>query len=399
MSEASLTSVTIAADFGASLARAIYTIGNEKIEQSLIFFEPEVVEVHRESIETYENSKQGTGREENSAWLKLGETYYAVGFLARNRFHTLKSLNTLKIDAAIPLMLSMLGAIAQKHKLGNKFKVTIGILLPLSEHEDKGRFHQAIVEGMKNFTFRGEEYSLELKRFIALPEGGGLLTKARAPKANQKLEPMKTVNVAVLMIGYRNSSLMVLEKGELVKGITSDFGFSKMIHRIIQMTSGQKEERLTEVISQMKSKKNPDKKSLEKLVRTTRTELKQAEIESLKSAIISARKEYITLLKNWLKQELVLSKIDEFLIGGGTVMYLKEEIMEILPNYIEQLNWGHTLEKRIHQTFGKDVVNDELAARLADVYGLFYVLLNVPMPSLSKSEDNTEANEGSYARA
>ena len=395
MNQTALPSVTIAVDFGASLARAIYTINKDDISPKIIFLEPEILEVPKESIENYQKNRQNTGREEDTAWLKLGEVYYAVGFLAKNRFNTLKSLNTLKLDAAIPLILSMLGAIAQKQELGNKFKVTMGILLPWSELKDKDRFHQVIIEAMKSFTFRGEEYSLELELFTALPEGGGLLAKARAPKPNQQLQPVKAVNLAVLMIGYRNSSLLVLEKGELVKGITSDFGFSKMIHRVIELTSGQTEERLIEAVCAIGSKKKPDKRILDRLVRTTRTELKQAEIESLQSAIIDARKEYVVMLTNWIKKEIPFIKINEFLIGGGTARYLKTEIVETLHIYGAQLNWGETLEHRIQQTFGNEVNNDELAARLTDVYGLFYKLLSVPLPRRQAIEDdiNSQTNK------
>jgi len=387
MNQAITPEITIATDFGSSLAKGIYTLDNQTFPPlNLILLEPEVIKLSFESIESYEKNKLGTGKEEDSAWLRLRENYYAVGFLAKNRFGTLKALHILKIDSAIPLMLAMLGVIAQKHRLAPKFKVNMSILLPWSEYKDKERFEEEIEEAMKSFSFRGEEYTLELKTFAALPEGGGLLARGRVPrKAEKEIRPQKSSNILILIMGYRNSSLLAVQKGELIKGLTSDFGFSKMVNRILELTSGQREERLIPVICEIASKKNPEKIILEKLVRTTIKELELAEVETLKSAIENARNEYVLMLRNWLQQQIPVNNIDEILIGGGTAKYLKKEITESLKVYRgAELNWLEDIEKRIIATFGERVKKDDLAVRLTDVFTLYYKFTSLPLPLLKE---------------
>ena len=128
------------------------------------------------------------------------------------------------------------------------------------------------------------------------------------------------------------------------------------------------------------------KRALETLARSHRTELRHQEVAEIAEAIVDARAEYVALLQNWIVQHLPSqTSIDEFIVSGGTARYLKKELSQLLKGLGGSINWCASLEERILRTFGERVSTHSLESRLADVYGLFYKLVNRPLPRLRKT--------------
>lgn len=381
-----MAEITIAADFGASLGRAIYSTSPNHSNPQLILLDPQVVIVPAKSIDNYEKFKIGQANPEDSAWIQFSDTHFAVGFLAKKTFNSVHCLESLKVDSAIPQALSIVGSVAQKNNLPSSFSLSLGILLPWNEFRDREKFQSQISAALSDYIFRGQRFSVQLDSFTALPEGGGIFARGRVPESlGQKLLTPQQLTIAVIMLGYRNSSLLVIEKGELTRGATGDLGFARMVQKIQTFTSGQKAEHLIPVICQARDKLG--KRVLETLVRSQRQELRQKEVEEIAEAIADARGEYVALLQNWLLQHLpTQTKIDEFIISGGTARYLQRELTEVLKDFGGSLNWCHSLEERILKTFGDTVSHHSLESRLADVYGLFYKLHHCPLPRLRKSD-------------
>jgi hypothetical protein len=387
-----MADVTIAADFGSSLGRAIYSSSSGYCKPELLLLDPQVVTVPAESIDNYEKYKLGQTSHENSAWVKFADSHFAVGFLAKKNFHAVHCLDSLKVDAAIPQALSIIGSVAQKKELPSPFSLNLGILLPWNEFRDREKFEAQIRSALADYTFRGQQLSVQLESLTALPEGGGIFARGRIPDhPAHKLENPKELTIAVIMLGYRNSSILVIEKGELIKGVTSDFGFARLVQKVQNFTFGQKPETLIPVICQMGAKLNP--RALAPLARSHRPELRQKEIEEIGEAIADSRAEYVALLQNWLIQHLrAQTPVDEFIISGGTARYLKKELTELLKSFGGSLNWCNSLEERILKTFGEVVSQNSLASRLADVYGLFYKIQNRPLPRLRESGELSDVN-------
>ncbi len=377
-----MVDLAIALDFGSSLGRAIYTTNTGYVKPEILLLDPHVIEVPEVSISNYEKYRVGKARPEDSSWVKLGDSYLAVGFLARRQFNTVHCLNALKVDSAIPLTLAMVGAIAQTKELGHECSLTLGVVLPWSEYKDREKLETALKESLASFIYRGEEYKVTLEKFSAFPEGAGLLARGRTAKKGQLLPRLSEINLAVLMVGYRNASLLVVERGQLTTGLTSDLGFSQMISKVKTLTSGQTEEVLLPAIC---SAREVSERTLDRLVRSQRQELREVEKQEIKEAIADAKQEYIATLSNWINQQIPPQvKLDEFLVGGGTAKYLKPELTQLLKLYSSQINWVRALEKRVEQAFYTAVARDYLAPRLTDVYGLFYKLLDKPLPRLKE---------------
>jgi hypothetical protein len=220
-----------------------------------MLLDPQVVVVPAKSIENYEKYKIGQANPEDSAWVKFGETHFAVGFLAKKNFHAVHCLEALKVDSAIPQTLALVGSIAQKNDFPVGFSLSLGILLPWNEFRDREKFESQISAALSDYTFRGQRFSVQLESFSALPEGGGIFARGRVPeKLGQKLRNPKELTITVIMLGYRNSSILVIEKGELTRGATGDFGFARMVQKIQTFTSGQNADVLVPVICQARAK-------------------------------------------------------------------------------------------------------------------------------------------------
>ncbi len=377
--------VIVAADFGASLGRAIHSTASGYLLPELMLLDPQVVQVPEKSIENYEKYKMGQANPSDSAWVKYDQTYFAVGFLAKKNFHAVHCLESLKVDSAIPQALSLIGSMAQKKDLPSQFSLSLGILLPWNEFRDREKFQSQISQALADYTFRGQPLSVQLESFTALPEGGGLFARGRVPtRTGEKLRNARDLTIAVVMLGYRNSSILVIEKGELTRGATGDFGFARMVQKIQTFTSGQKADVLVPVICQARAQLG--KRALETLARSHRTELRHQEVAEIAEAIADARAEYVALLQNWILQHLPSqTSIDEFIVSGGTARYLKKELSQLLKGLGGSINWCASLEERILRTFGERVSTHSLESRLADVYGLFYKLVNRPLPRLRKT--------------
>lgn len=385
--------VTVAADFGASLVRAIFSLNSQSqaLKPELMLIAPQVLRVPFKSIENYEKYKLGNSTPENSAWVKLEDDYYAVGHLAKTHFNAVHCLESLKIDSAIPQLLAIVGGIAQSKQMGNSFSLSLGILLPWGEYTDRERFEIYIKQALSGFCFRGKEYFVTLESFTCLPEGAGLFARGRVPhKGGDRLRNARELNIAVLMIGYRNASILFIEKGALSWGCTENYGFSRMIEKVQQFTSGQKAEKLVEVIC---SGSKPSKRAVAGLVRTNMVQLREQEMQEIAAAIADAKQEYIAILTNWLRQRLP-DRPDEIIVNGGTARYLQPELTQFFKSLgAGATNWCNSLDERVVKTFGDLVRAQHLQSRLLDAYGLFFQLHNRPLPRL---RDTIETAEGAH---
>lgn len=312
----------------------------------------------------YEHNKIGNAAPENSAWIEYKGKYQAVGFLARKRFHADLQLQRRKFELALPKVLAIVGALAEKHNLPVGAAIRLGIVFPWGEYQDRALFRQLITEGLANFRFRGKERSFVLDTFICLPEGGGVLTRGRAPGSS-----LKEQIVAVVMIGYRDISVLLVERGDMSNGCTEPLGMARMIESVKCQTSGLNQHKLVAAICKAGKGINP--KALAELVVTTDPAYRDDEISGIRKAIAGAREEYWMMLSRWLQQR-VPREASEVILAGGTANYFRAELNAMFSH--SQINWCEELEKQLNNNFGTLLAAKSLSYRLTDVYGLFFYL-------------------------
>jgi hypothetical protein len=348
-------------DPGGSLLKGFYTL--DPFNPELILMEPEVATVPRESLENYERTKIGESNPENSAWIEYQDKCQAIGFLARKRFHADLQLQKRKFELALPKVLAMVGAIADKHDLENGSSIHLGILLPWGEYQDRVLFQELVTTALSKYKFKGRSKAFSLELFLCLPEGGGILTRGRTPGSD-----LKEKSFAVVMLGYRDTSILLIERGEMSKGKTEPLGFSKMVESVKRQTSGLDLDHLTTIIC--KAGKSSSHKALEELASDLDPIYREHEVSKIRKAVTNSRQEYWMMLSNWLKLQ-VPRDVDEVIISGGTAHYFQSQLNNLFS--FSNLNWCEILETQLMNSFPQ-AVSKSLNHRLTDVYGLFFFL-------------------------
>ncbi|RUT01627.1 hypothetical protein DSM106972_067240 [Dulcicalothrix desertica PCC 7102] len=360
--------VIIALDFGGSGTKGIYSL-YESSEAYSLFMEPEVVSVTLESIKNYEQNLMGTTEPENRAWVFVNNEAKAVGYLAQSRYHANAGLVELKYERAVHKTLAAIWVIKEKLNLERKFRIALSVLLPPGEFENKAIFEQLVCASLSDYLVPCGKMQVECIIFNCLPEGAGIYL------SHQKRvgEAIKQKVCAVAMIGFRNASVLIAHRGVVSRdGKTSDLGMVRMLEKVVAATAGQAVERLTGAVAISGS--DVDTLPLMRLLRSTTTQGRSAELIKLVQAIKFARHEYATALTSWLSQLIPLD-VEEILFCGGTADYLKKE-----------LNTCYRTTPCIFSGIAVPASIDSysLGSRLADVYGAFLYFNEIVKRRLSR---------------
>ncbi len=360
-----MVALTLAVDPSSSMTKGFYSF--EPFHLQLSVMEPELAQIPFSSISSYERNKIGSGSEWDSAWIELDGNYYAVGFLAQ-KFYGTWGLLELKYQRALYKVLAMVGALALSKKLPSRFKLSLGLLLPYGEYTDRFRFHSAVKKALSNYRFKGSQFNVELVNFECLPEGAGLLLRGR-----ETGESLTNQKILVIMIGFRNSSFLVIERGEITRGWTTPLGFIRILEKVKSMTSGYRDRDLIEAICS--AGKNVKVSSFSHLISSRTKQLRKQELDEIVLAVKTAREEYWQILLNSIASEIPnISAFDEVILGGGTAYYFRDYLQGLFDK--TKLNWCNHLEQRIAKFIGADWSNKSLQYRLTDVYAFFFYLLS-----------------------
>ncbi|BAY93657.1 MULTISPECIES: ParM/StbA family protein [unclassified Tolypothrix] len=352
----SLPLLILALDFGGSATKGIYCAFEQNNPSSLVM-EPEVLKVSLESVTSHTQSL-GVTEPENVAWVNyMGETF-VVGYLAKSKYYANEGLKELKYERAIAKTVSAIWVVSQKVKLGMKCRLALACLLPPGELENKESFYKQLLTVLADFVTPTGRMRVELIEFKCLPEGAGIYL-AYQKKLGQAI---KTKVIALPMIGYRNASVLISNKGIVAAdGKTSDLGMIRLLEKILAKTSGQTAAKLAPAV--VAAGNDVSTTPFFRLLRSTNQANKQHELQQLQKAVKLARSEYAVLLTSWLDQVISISSVDEILFCGGTADYLRKELNSHYPG--TPCLWGVGAE------IPEQVDTFSLGTRLADVYSVF----------------------------
>ena len=349
----------IVLDFGGSLTKVVY-MGADKQPMALCM-EPEVLELPSASLRSYEDQKMGMDGSlpGDRAWVGSEERFYAVGYLAREQFNGNAGLSQLKVERAVPKALAAVWAAASDLQLGNKFSAALGVLLPPGEFENAERLQAAIEKGLKAFETPSGTLNVTLAHWDCKPEGAGVyLMHTR----NRDSALIKHKSIAVAMVGFRNASILVSQRGAVTKRVTSDLGFIKLLEKVMKKTSGLNVNQLAEVIS--RAGDPPDFKALIPVLRSTDELQRKNDLLKLKSAIMTSRQEYALSLTSWFR-EVLPQRLDEVVFCGGTSDYLQRELEDEFKG--TTITW-HGVE------LPSELSRELPGNRICDAFGLYEYL-------------------------
>ncbi len=372
-------------DIGASLTKGFVTIlsqGGKQIDP--IKMESNVVELDRRclsKIELLENISP-----ENNAWIARKTTRsgkaIAVGALAK-QFCDFKvvQIERVKYEYAVEKILAAIGAVIEKHELNRKgFEVAVNLVIPSDECEGRKDIEKSLKSQICQYQFRGEVIEGKLKTFNCYIEGqGGILYKAieeqLCREENKGGNIFDNKKLGVIMLGYRNSSCLIFDKGSFSKEETERIGYFDFITDFRKQNVGQKISDLEEIIPRIGENEENKERIFKSLIRGERRNNQSKELKRLQETFEETKKTFWVRLQKWLDVHIPIA-IDEILILGGTARQFKSEITEAYG--YAKLYWGERGVDEMVELFPLYFKSDRaLGYRFLDIYGIHKLTNNI----------------------
>lgn len=344
--------LTLTMDFGGSGTKGIVQIRGGK--PTAIWMEPSVIEAPYSSL-AFQTRNLGNAYPENTAWVGIGDDYRAVGYLARSIYSATPRLKPRKYELALFKTLAVVWAIKQKFKLSDSFDISLVLLLPPGEFEDSALLKPMLKEALAEFDTPTKKINANLIGYECFPESGGIY----AMYCKNTGEAIRRKVIALVMLGYRNASVIISRRGILNRGKTGKLGMIKMVDLVIEGTSGLEAEELLEAI--VTAGNDPKPQHFCHLCSSDN--LRDAQVEKILSVVNSSRAEYAIALMSWLTEVLPSkNELDEVIICGGTADYLREELDTVFPTTPIVWHGGVEIPPNLNEQW--------LGNRLADVWAL-----------------------------
>ena len=179
-------------------------------------------------------------------------------------------------------------------------------------------------------------------------------------------ESPQVKTVLAIMLGYRNASYLLMERGKITKGETKDFGFIRLTERVAEELSGVDPYQV--IVPIVRAGNKIKEKELEILIKANGQE-KEVKIAEIVQIIQGAREQHWLMLRDWLSSRN-FPILNEVIFTGGTAPYYKKELDSMFADF--KVNWVEALEEQIKEKIGQKRWEMELKHRLTDVYGYFY---------------------------
>jgi hypothetical protein len=172
---------------------------------------------------------------------------------------------------------------------------------------------------------------------------------------------MATKTVAVVMVGYRNASILVANRGVVDQRETSALGFIKLVEQVKSRISTMADSaRLAKAIAFAGWEVRTE--PLTPLAVSSVAEVRLEETRNLAEVITAARSQYVSSLTSWLRDTLP-KDLDEVVLCGGTAYYLQEALVEHFHSV--DIIWDALME------LPEDLQAGELGKRMSDAYGIY----------------------------
>ena len=238
-----------------------------------------------------------------SSWVgDIDGTYLLGTGAAKYRASSLSNAE-LKYKKALYKVLGVIGHFAKEWSLPNRSQIAVGVLLPFDEYATSSNLQRWFKAAIQQFDFCGSTFGFELAEMLVRPEGAGVYMRG-LPKT---VTP-KSCRVASLVVGHRNASWLVSDRGapDIAASETCDLGCRWLIDAIKQTTGHKNELWIT---SQL-------------FYDGGDTDVRAAYRELLPT--------YWAQLQGWIQEQ---ASVDHVVMSGGTCLLLKSHL-ETVPNAI-----------------------------------------------------------------
>lgn len=305
--------------------------------------------------------------DEDSVWIKLNNVTYAVGNFAVTQYDAHPSIKPAKIDTVIPKVCAAIAIFQQKFKLPREFALSVVSVLPPGEFGWKEAFIERLTLALrKTITTPAGSMKVALRGVAIHPEGYGVMSWHRTVGVAQNRD------CAVIMMGFRNTSIFFSQKGQLTNSKSSKHGFYSVLEKIASRAGGNYAERDL-ALPVWKYLIDKDESGFRRILTSIDTE---AEMKMIRSAIETAISEYRGNVEVWLRDNMKPTGL--IVVCGGNAEYTFEVLKPFLERYAEDVpGLGSLVKKHIGSTsIPQSLTDTGMATRFLDIYCLWFELNN-----------------------
>ena len=350
-------SLRVYGDFGGSGSKFLYQVKPPQSQWKKLsgFLMPS--EIASGSRETFEKKIPENSLIEDKCWVEVMGKDFAVGYLAQ-LFDGVATLKQSKFIKAVLKTVAGISVIAAKEQiLSSSIKVKLTSFLPYGEKANKDYYISVLNALCKEEvkTVYGK-LKIELDDIIICSEGEGIYDVLPQPEKIAK-------KIGIMMMGYRNLSVIIGERGAIRKGHTTELGMVKLSEQVGKAEGICDYGKLTQFL--VKAKVN-EEKAINQLLSKEGNLKKSERKDNLKKEIARAREGFLSQAIDWFK-EIIEEDVDMVVLCGGTSEYLGKSLEEKLS---KEFPW---LEIKWHSDLSIPEGLVELSVdqykRCADVYG------------------------------
>ena len=343
----------ISVDPGASSIKIVGSVaGDDKCCPLII--EPYCVEI--------DNPTPDIDFDENSVWVTIGGISYALGNLAIAKYDCPLEIKPLKIKSIVPKICAAIAVLHRKFNLPPKFELAISSVLPPGEYAYSDEMRLMLVTTLRKIGTPAGIIKPVVRSIDIHSEGFGVMDWHRTIGLG------KTRDVGVIMLGFRNASVLFSRKGQLTKPKSSKYGFHAVLEKISVMSGGNYPE--AELIVPVWRYLIDGDESGFKRVATSDFDL---EMTKIRPAIEVAMLEYRRSLETWLKS--AMQQTDVIVLCGGNADYIGKSLNPFLEQYIAELPSGYPIFRHIGTNSIPEEINATgIANRFLDIYCIWHKL-------------------------
>lgn len=301
--------------------------------------------------------------DENSVWVKLGLRSYALGNLAIAKYDCPLEIKPLKIQSIVPKICAAIAVMHRKLGLPEKFDLSISAVLPPGEFTYATDLKTMLSKAFRKIVTPAGTLKPTLRSMSVYPEGFGVMSWHR--KVGRMAHGK---DIGVIMLGFRNASVIFSRKGQLTKPKSSMYGLHAVLEKISAMSGGNYAE--AELVVPVWRYLIDGDESGFKRVATSDFDM---EMSKIRPAIHEAMIEYRRNLEVWLKG--AMQQTDVVVLCGGNADYVGEKLNLFLEQYVGELPSGYPIFRHIGaSSIPTEIIETGMPNRYLDIYCLWVEL-------------------------
>ncbi|MBD6621246.1 hypothetical protein FNW02_37545 [Komarekiella sp. 'clone 1'] len=275
--------------------------------------------------------------------------------MAKSIFAGTSAIRDLKYRYALPKLAALIWLACCHFKL-QQADIFLHLLLPSGESKDGDRLGKQLSAALKQgITTPTGRLKLRQRNFYVSNEGSGILSYRCHTLGDAHCHQ----SIAMLMLGYRNASFTLIERGNQSKAESTDLGMNWLVERFVNHTAvglSKDDSRLTSALVLAAA---GEFDALRSLSRKTKSNEVESDLTNFQASLDLVRREYCRALLRWIRN---IAVFDEVLICGGTGEFVHKELTEYFTQEQIPVVWNGGV--KIPATL--DTKN--LGNRLADVW-------------------------------